>query len=196
VLGRACHMDDRQPSHPASSSTGNTVIVLWRMFALIWFASLCSLPLPAQCIPFAEASQHVGETRCVKGKVLRVEQGTAGTTYLDFCLDYKQCTFTVVVFASNLRDVGDVRQLEGKEIEIHGSIKTYDGRAEIILQRYKQLSGDAARIPPLPKDYDVEKRGHFSAGSVHAKTTRKTAKKRQTAPIPTEQPVDPMAVED
>jgi hypothetical protein len=132
----------------------------------------------------------------VQGKVLHVEQGTAGTTYLDFCLDYKQCTFTVVVFAGNLRDVGDVRQLEGKDVEIRGPIKTYDGRAEIILERYKQLSGDGARIPALPKDYDVEKRGHFSAGSVHARTTRTPAKKRQTAPIPTEQPVDPMAVED
>jgi len=162
----------------------------------MWFASLFSLAVSAQCIPFAEASQHVGETRCVKGKVLHVEPGKAGTTYLDFCLDYKSCTFTVVVFAGNLRDVGDVRQLEGKEIEIHGLIKTYDGRAEIILQRYKQLSGEAARIPPLPKEYDVEKKGHFSAGSVHASTSRKTPKKRQTAPIPTEQPVDPVAVED
>ena len=150
----------------------------------------------AQCILFDQAPQHVGETRCVKGKVLHVEQGNAGTTYLDFCLDYKQCTFTVVVFASNLRDVGDVRQLEGKEIEIHGPIKIYDGRAEIVLQRYKQLSGDAARIPPLPKEYDVEKKGHFSAGSVHTSSPRKRTKKRQTAPIPTEQPVDPMAVED
>jgi hypothetical protein len=162
----------------------------------LWLlAAFCS-PAFAQCIPFEQASQHIGETRCVQGKVLHVEQGTAGTTYLDFCLDYKLCSFTVVIFAGNLRDVGDVRQLEGKEIQIHGPIKTYDGRSEIILERYKQLSGDAARIPPLPKDYDVEKRGHFSAGSVHARTSRKPAKRRQTAPIATEQPVDPIQVED
>lgn len=166
------------------------------VFPLILFAFLCSSPCSAQCLAFGDATQHIGETRCVKGKVLHVEQGAAGTTYLDFCLDYKQCTFTVVVFASNLRDVGDVRQLEGKDVEIHGPIKLYDGRAEIILQRYKQLSGDAARIPPLPKDYDVEKRGHFSAGSIHHSTPRKTSKKRQKAPIPTEMPVDPIAVED
>jgi hypothetical protein len=166
------------------------------VFAPILFAFLCFRPCRAQCIPFTEAAQHVGETRCVKGKVLHVEQGAAGTTYLDFCLDYKQCTFTVVVFAGNLKDVGDVRQLEGKDVEIHGPIKTYDGRAEIILQRYKQLSGDSARIPPLPKDYDVEKRGHFNAGSIHASTSRKTSKKRQKAPIPTDMPVDPVAVED
>jgi hypothetical protein len=164
--------------------------------ASIWFIAFVPLLSDAQCIPFNDASQHVGETRCVKGKVLHVESGSAGTTYLDFCLDYKQCTFTVVIFASNLRDVGDVRQLEGKEVEIHGPIKLYDGRAEIILQRYKQLSGDGARIPPLPKDYDVEKRRHFSAGSIHHSTTRKTSKKRQKAPIPTEMPVDPIAVED
>lgn len=163
--------------------------------SILWFI-LASATAAGQCIPFSEALQHVGETRCVKGKVLHVEQGKAGTTYLDFCLDYKLCTFTVVVFAGNLRDVGDVRQLEGKEIEIQGPIKIYDGRAEIILQRYKQLTGDAARIPPLPKGYDVEKKGRFSAGSIHANTPRKTTKRRQTAPIPAEQPVDPITLED
>jgi len=132
----------------------------------------------------------------VQGKVLHVETGAAGTTYLDFCQDYKTCTFTVVVFARSLRDIGDVRQLEGKDIEIHGLIKTYDGRAEIILQRYKQLSGEAARIPPLPKEYDVEKKGHFNAGTLNHPTSRKSSKKRQTAPVPTDMPVDPSAVED
>jgi hypothetical protein len=135
------------------------------MLILISGAILLSLPLRAECIPFSEAAQHVGGTKCMKGKILRVEQASGGTTtFLDFCQGYEMCSFTVVVFAGNLRDVGDVRQLEGKDIEIHGPIKMYDDRAEIILERVKRLNDEAARIPPLPKQYDVEKRGHFSAG--------------------------------
>jgi hypothetical protein len=96
------------------------------------------------------------------------------------------CSFTVVVFAGNLRDVSDVRQLEGMAIEIHGPIKMYDDRGEIILERVKQLNDEAARIPPLPKQYEVEKRGHFSTGSIHTSSKRKPAStKRQKAPIQT-----------
>jgi hypothetical protein len=170
--------------------------MLVRAAGLMMLGFFFCLPCRAQCIPFSEAAKHVGETRCVKGTVLKVEQGNGGTTFLDFCQDYKVCSFTVVVFAGNLRDVGDVRQLVGKEIEIHGPIKMYDNRAEIILQRYKQLSGDAARIPPLPKEYDVEKKGRYSAGSFSRPSSRKPAKKRQPAKVQTEEQVDPMAAQD
>ena len=53
----------------------------------------------------------------------------------------------------------------------------YDGRAEIILNRIGQITGGAAMIPALPKNYDVENRGHFSAGRL--RPTKKPAKKNQ-----------------
>ena|SRR5579862_6989023 len=128
----------------------------------------------ANCIPIHEASQHIGETRCVTGKVLRVKVGIKGVHFLDFCEDQMACPFTVVVFSQDLKDVGDVRRLAGRTIEINGSVKLYDGRSEIILRRISQLSGGAAMIPPLPKDYDVENRGHYSAGRL--RPTKKPAK--------------------
>jgi len=82
----------------------------------------------------------------------------------------------VVVFAHDLKDVGDVRRLADRMIEIHGPVKLYDGRAEIILNRISQITGGAALIPPIPKNYDVENRGHFSAGRV--RPTKKPAKKK------------------
>jgi hypothetical protein len=161
-----------------------------------WLFLLCALPCAAECIPFAQASKHLGEIRCVSGKVLHVKQGNKGVHFLDFCEDYRLCTFTVVVFASNLKDVGDVRQLAGKDIEIHGQIKQYDGRAEIVLEHVKQLQGEAARIPPLPKGYDVEKKGRYSAGKFsHPSSGRKPAKKRQGPPIQTEEPSEAAGVE-
>jgi hypothetical protein len=72
------------------------------------------------------------------------------------------------------KDVGDVRRLAVRMIEIHGPVKLYDGRAEIILNRISQITGGAALIPPIPKNYDVENRGHYSAGRV--RRTKKPAK--------------------
>jgi len=128
----------------------------------------------SDCIPFHEAGQHIGETKCVTGKVLRVKLGAKGVHFLDFCEDLMACPFTVVVFASGLKDVGDVRRLEGRSIEIHGAVKLYDGRAEIILNRISQITGGAAMIPPLPKNYDVENRGRYSAGRL--RPTKKPGK--------------------
>jgi hypothetical protein len=136
----------------------------------------------SDCIPIHEAGQHIGETKCVTGKVLRVKVGESGVHFLDFCEDQAACPFTVVVFSHDLKDVGDVRRLVGRTIEVRGNVKAYDGRPEIILRRISQIEGGAAMIPPLPKNYDVENRGHFSAGRV--RPTKKPAKTKAT-PNPT-----------
>ena len=145
---------------------------------------------PSECIPFEDTGQHIGATRCVTGKLVRVEEGDQGVTCLDFCQDYRVCPFRVVVFRSDLRNVGDVRQLTGKTVEIHGEVRDYDGRAVIILSRPKQLGGEAAAlIPPLPKTYDVERKGHYSAGkSTRPKAAKKTRQKRQSKPVGIEDP--------
>jgi hypothetical protein len=82
-----------------------------------------------------------------------------------------------------------VRQLAGRTIEIRGPLKGYDGRAQIVLEEARQLSGDA-RIPPLPKNYDVEKKGHYSAGNISRPKTRTTYKKKVPATLPVELPGD------
>lgn len=152
--------------------------VLLFAFALVlllaaWAFSPVSMQA-SDCLPIQQASQHVGETKCVVGKVLRVKVGARGVHFLDFCPDQMACPFTVVVFAHDLKDVGDVRRLAGHLIEIRGPVKFYDDRAEIVLNRVSQISGGSTLIPPLPKNYDVENRGKFSAGRL--RPTKKPAR--------------------
>jgi hypothetical protein len=163
-----------------------------RLISTLLLVALLSPPLIfSECIPFDQAQQHVGETRCITGKVVRIEQGMRGVHYIDFCEDYRLCPFTAVIFPSDLKSVGDVRQLQGRVVEIHGPVKEYDGRAEIVLQDERQLGGDVASIPALPKNYDVGKQGHFSAGKFsHPKARHKSRKKRQPAKVPLEVPED------
>ncbi len=138
----------------------------------------------AECIPITQAPDQVGATACVTGKVLKVQESRNGTFFLDFCEDYRECPFTVFVPRRNLRDVGDVRQLEGQLIEIHGKIQLYSGRAEIILKELRQLKGEAAKLPPVPKDFDVERRGRYSAGSMSHSKSPKAGQPTTTAPNP------------
>lgn len=158
---------------------------------------LVSLLFPAlsaagDCLPITEARQHIGEDQCVTGKVVRVKHGSRGVTIFDFCKDSMVCPFSVVVFAHDLKRIGNVSQLQNQVITIHGPVKEYDGRAEIVLEQLRQLGGEGLRIPPLPKNYDVENRGHYSAGKFSLpKPAYKTSKKKQVAKIPLDIPADP-----
>ena len=137
----------------------------------------------SDCVPFQEAGDHVDETKCITGKVLRVKVGESGVHFLDFCEDQAACPFVVVVFSHDLKDVGDVRRLAGRTIEIVGNVKLYEGRPEIILSRISQIRSGAAMIPPLPKNYDLENRGHFSAGRLYP--SKKPRKAPRSKPNPT-----------
>jgi DNA/RNA endonuclease YhcR with UshA esterase domain len=160
------------------------------LMAILAATVMSSVVCSASCIPFDQARNHLGEAQCVTGTVVRVKEGTQGVHYLDFCEDYRLCTFTVVVFPHDLKRIGDVRQLAGKTIAIRGEIKEYDSRAEIILDNVKQLGGNMIHLSPLPKNFDVEQRGHFSAGSSRAKTSRASRKRKVSPTLPAAFPED------
>ncbi len=154
------------------------------------FAS--NTPKP-DCVSFADASRHVGMAQCVRGTVLHVDDGSNGVTLLNFCKDAKACPFTVVVLPRDLKRVGDVRQLEGRKIEIRGTIEDFDGRAQIILRRTQQLLGDAAFLlfPRVPTDYDVERQPHNSAGRIRRPKAAKKTETKQGEPVSIEDPGAP-----
>jgi RecG-like helicase len=146
----------------------------------------------AACVPFTEAKKHVGDSLCITGKVLKVANSPrSGTHFLNFCENYRDCPFSVVVFAKDLSKVGDVRQLEGQEIKIYGKVRQYKGEAEIILNDVRQLKGEATKLPPVPKSYDAENRGRYSAGRFKDAREKKTREKKPAhGPTTTEPPDD------
>ena len=145
-----------------------------------------------ECVSFAEASKHVGTAQCVSGTVLRVEEGNNGVTFLTFCKEAQACPFTVVVFPGDRKKVGDIRQLEGQQIEIKGTVQDYDGRSEIVLRQTRQLGEGAFLLfPPVPTDYDVEKRGHYGAGKFKRPKAAKKKTARRGQPVSIEDPEEP-----
>jgi hypothetical protein len=164
-------------------------VAFWSFQTFVVAFALLPTFAGADCIPFTEAQAHIGETQCVTGKIFRVKAGARGVTFFDFCEDFRVCPFTVVLFPGHLKDIGDVRQLKDQVVEIHGDLKEYDGRAEIVLEQLRQLGAGAALVPKLPRNYDVENKGHYSAGTFSLpKATKTPAKKRQTPTLPIELP--------
>jgi hypothetical protein len=93
------------------------------------------------CLTLDQVSQNVGKNVCVTAKVLKVYEARSGHTYFDFCEDFRDCPFTAVVFRGDKKNVGDLKQYEGKEIKIYGELKDYKGKPEIIISDRRQFSG-------------------------------------------------------
>jgi hypothetical protein len=91
------------------------------------------------CVDFRNAASQVGRNGCVTGDVLRAYTSKSGNTFLDFCQDYRSCPFSSVIFSSDRPKFGDLTALEGRVVEIRGYIKTYAGRAEIVVSDPQQI---------------------------------------------------------
>ncbi len=91
------------------------------------------------CVSFRQASAHTGAEGCVSGLVLRAYTSKGGSTFLDFCSDYRACPFSSVIFASDRKKFGDLESLTGRTVELRGLITTYSGRAEIIIHDPSQI---------------------------------------------------------
>jgi hypothetical protein len=182
---------------PAAVS-GVTTFVVFLVAFLVAFSGICparktfSKNSSSNCVAFADAGSHMGTTQCVSGTVLHVERGSNGATFLIFCKEARACPFTAVVFPTDIKKMGDIRQLEGRQIEIKGTIQDYEGHAEIVLRRTQQLGESAyVIIPRVPTDYDVEKTSHNSAGRIRKPKAAKKKTTKQGDPMSIEDPAEP-----
>lgn len=122
------------------------------------------------CIAPDQALQHVDQDVCVAAHVYTVVPAAQGTRFLDVCspqtLD-DACHFTIVSFHTDANDVGDLTPLVDKNIQIRGTVRSFEGRAEIVLNRREQLHGGKPKFhanPRLVQSFSAEHGGKaFSA---------------------------------
>jgi DNA/RNA endonuclease YhcR with UshA esterase domain len=104
------------------------------------FIILSATPALAETIPPSEAQAHVGQTATVEGIVSEVHHATSGrATFIDMGGRYPNNVFTAVIFADDAPKFPDVDSLQGKTIDITGTIKLYNKRPEIILNDAEQI---------------------------------------------------------
>lgn len=88
---------------------------------------------------YTEASKYVGEYKTVRGRVDNVFTSGKNNSFLNFCPNYKTCSFSATIFSSDAYKFSNIKGYEGKTVEITGLIKTYQGRPEIIINDPNQI---------------------------------------------------------
>jgi len=92
-----------------------------------------------KCISYDQAGNFIGQKKCIYGKVINVYTSKKGTTFFDFCQDYKNCPFSAVIFKSDAAKFSNLEKYQGRIIEVTGLVKTYQGRPEIIINEPEQI---------------------------------------------------------
>ena len=126
---------------------------LWLPISLL----LLSLPCMAKatpCIPPDKALQHVDKDVCISAHVYTVVRAAQDTHFLDVCSPQTSdsaCHFTIVSFHQDQKEVGDLSPLVNQNIQIRGTVRSFEGRAEIVLNRRQQLHGGKPKFHANPR---------------------------------------------
>ena len=91
-------------------------------------------------IDYTEALKHVGQVASVRGTLVKTYTSASGTVFLNFCENYKTCSFSGVIFADDAKKFGDLSRYTGTVVTLTGKIVSYQGKAEIILSSPTQIS--------------------------------------------------------
>jgi hypothetical protein len=95
---------------------------------------LCYTRPAPRCISWTQAAAHIGETTCVSGVVYKTAiDPKSGAFFIDF--DNTYTSFYGVSF--QWRWDG----LTGQCVELYGTISTYNGRPQMVIESKDQLSG-------------------------------------------------------
>ena len=114
------------------------------------------------CITPDLAGQHLNKDVCLMAHVYDVIELSDGTRFLDLCSPLttdSECRFTVVSLNADRKDVGDLEQYRGLDIQLRGTIRPFNARTEMVLSRERQFHGGSEKFRPNPallKGYSAE----------------------------------------
>jgi DNA/RNA endonuclease YhcR with UshA esterase domain len=105
---------------------------------------LCSLmaAAPARTPPIVapeRAASHVGEEIVVQGTITQIVLSVNLTTHINFGGVYPNHVFTATIFKANQTLFRNVRDLDGKLVQVQGVVRLYRGKPEIVLTQPSQI---------------------------------------------------------
>lgn len=137
LIAGAIHFSNRSSQNPTQKNTTETPSLPSQ--------GILNEPQPqpeagsVSCINYRDAENYVGEYKCVTGKIDNVFTSSKGNNFLNFCPDYRTCSFSATIFSSDAYKFSNIKGYSGKTVEITGLVKTYQGRAEIIINNPSQI---------------------------------------------------------
>ena len=94
---------------------------------------------PPVNINYMDAANYIGKNATVSGIPLKIYSSTSGTVFFDYCVNYKSCPFSVVVFADDAKKFANINQYTDQPITVTGLLKSYNGHGEIVVSSLSQI---------------------------------------------------------
>ncbi len=102
--------------------------------------ALTAAPALAETIAPSDTQKYVGKPVTVEGVVSEVHHAASGkVTFVDMGGRYPDNAFAGVILSDDAGKFPDVDSLDGKTVDVTGTIKLYQGRTEIILNDPTQI---------------------------------------------------------
>jgi hypothetical protein len=112
--------------------------------ALLLFSSLFTPQTHIHATPVEadinNVAELIGQEVVFTGLVENVHQIASGTTFMDFGGRHPNAAFTCVAMASNVNQVGDLFQYNGKTIQVRGIVGEFNGKPQIVLDSANQIT--------------------------------------------------------
>ncbi len=94
---------------------------------------------PSGTYNYTDASKYIGQTASVHGIVVNVYTAKSGTTFFDYCTNYKNCPFSAVIFAKDKSKFDSLTRYQGRSITITGPITSYKNHAKMVIHDPNQI---------------------------------------------------------
>ena len=98
----------------------------------------------------SEGQKYYDKEMTVTGKVAQVSF-RAKVVILNLDQPFPESPFAVVIFSSATNQFGDLKALDGKNVEVKGKIKNYHDKPEIVLENTNQLKVIELNAVPAKK---------------------------------------------
>ena len=128
---------EMEPEMGASSYMKRMFLLSFLPFLLAFSVVVAEEPPSVPTLMPAEAAAQEGKEVKVKGRVEGQKTSAKGVTYLNFGAKYPNHVFSCVLRAKDFPSGPPM--LEGKEVEVTGVIKMYEGKASMDISSLDQI---------------------------------------------------------
>ena len=111
-----------------------------KLAVLIAGLSMLATAAAAETIQPADASKNIGKPVTVEGVVNEVHHAASKKViFINMGGEYPDSPVTGVLFSADAAKFPDIDSLQGKAVDISGTVKLYQGRAEIVVSDPAQI---------------------------------------------------------